>query len=548
LFKPLNACGSANMHCILIPPSTQQCHDYCHARDHPTKHSSLPCLHMQQCSAGGSVRLISGTAADTFQIPPSINGLDCWQLKQDDVGDMVSLFRELGEAQDADVSTLERAAEAGHLDVVAWLRAGFANKMGQSTALRHTSVQGHFDAVAWLKEQSAHHCETGLVSPDAHGFDVTCEEYPRRIHKAEWCMSAQQQKPRLPCAKQDLSLTLQPLEVTPCPSRFQCELHVGKYTTVGEKLHWPTQWVNQDSYLVVPLPPNQLLVAVFDGHGEHGHHVAKQVKQIFEQQAVHISQDISGPMVALKRTFALCQASLRQQEELCCLSGTTATVALIDMGRQHVTVAHVGDSTLAIVRDGKLVFTTKDHKVDYKAEQRIRAYGGVVQALPVCPGGEGGTRRVFMKDKHYPGLAMSRALGDLVANKLGVLAEPEVITGLTFAPQDSVLLATDGLWDVLPKERVVTNISSLGVPDTNATARSLVLQARECWPAGMDIDDITAVLVQAVSVSETVGHAGVAGSHSRSSRSSSSSSSSSSGRTRTPDANAIPPWLLGAVT
>jgi serine/threonine protein phosphatase PrpC len=340
--------------------------------------------------------------------------------------------------------------------------------------------------------------------------------------------------------KQDL-----PLILHPCPSRFQCELRVGKYTTAGEKLNWPTQWVNQDSYLVVPLPPNQLLVAVCDGHGEHGHHVAKQVKQIFEQQAIHISQDIAGPIAAFRRTFALCQASLSQQEELCHLSGTTATVALIDMGRQHVTVAHVGDSTLVIVRDGKPVFTTKDHKVDFEAEQRIRACGGVVQAPPVCPGGPDGARRVFMKDKRYPGLAMSRALGDLVANKLGVLAEPEVITGLTFAPQDSVLLATDGLWDVLPKERVVTDIRSPGVPDTNAAARSLVLQARERWPAGMDIDDITAVLVQAVPVSETVGYAGVAGSHSRSS---SSHSSSSSGRTRTPDANAIPPWHLGAVT
>eukprot|EP00416_Gambierdiscus_australes_P000267 CAMPEP_0171139402 /NCGR_PEP_ID=MMETSP0766_2-20121228/136828_1 /TAXON_ID=439317 /ORGANISM="Gambierdiscus australes, Strain CAWD 149" /LENGTH=85 /DNA_ID=CAMNT_0011603065 /DNA_START=44 /DNA_END=298 /DNA_ORIENTATION=+ len=83
----------------------------------------------------------------------------------------------------------------------------------------------------------------------------------------------------------------------------------------GEKKHWPKKWVSQDASLVVRLRDECLLVAVFDGHGENGHHVAGQVKRLFEQQAVAIATDARGPAAGLLRVFALCQAMLARQEE-----------------------------------------------------------------------------------------------------------------------------------------------------------------------------------------------------------------------------------------
>jgi len=273
-----------------------------------------------------------------------------------------------------------------------------------------------------------------------------------------------------------------------------CRLVTGTYTVWGEKPSWPKQWVSQDAHLVTALPGDRLLVAVFDGHGEQGHHIAAQVKRVFEQQAAGIADDPAGPVSGFHRVFAMCQGMLAQQEELCRLSGTTATVALIDLAQQKVTTAHVGDSTVIITRNGVVVFATQDHKLDMEAERRIVAHGGVVRAVPVR-GGDGSVRRVFAKNRNYPGLAMARALGDLEANRLGVLAEPEVITGLSFTSQDSLLVASDGLWDMLPREVVAAGIV-LQTADPDTVARSLVLDARSCYPVGTDVDDITAVLVQ----------------------------------------------------
>jgi len=285
-----------------------------------------------------------------------------------------------------------------------------------------------------------------------------------------------------------------PLPSTPRSTHGVCRLVTGSYTVWGEKPSWPKQWVSQDAHFVTSLPGHRLLVAVFDGHGEQGHHIAAQVKRVFEQQAVGIADDPSGAVSGFHRVFAMCQGMLAQQEELCRLSGTTATVALIDLGQQKVTTAHVGDSTVIIARNGVVVFATQDHKLDMEAERRIMAHDGVVRAVPVR-GGDGSVRRVFAKNRNYPGLAMARALGDLEANRVGVLAEPQVITGLSFTSQDSLLVASDGLWDMLPREVVAAGIASQRA-DPDALVRSLVLDARSCYPAGTDVDDITAVLVQ----------------------------------------------------
>ena len=35
--------------------------------------------------------------------------------------------------------------------------------------------------------------------------------------------------------------------------------------------------------------------------------------------------------------------------------------------------------------------------------------------------------RVFVKDHLFPGLAMSRAIGDGIAHQIGVVSEPEIV-------------------------------------------------------------------------------------------------------------------------
>lgn len=62
--------------------------------------------------------------------------------------------------------------------------------------------------------------------------------------------------------------------------------------------------------------------------------------------------------------------------------------------------------------------------------------------------------RVWLKHQELPGLAMSRSLGDKIAQSVGVSPVPEVKEFL-ISPQDRfIVLASDGVWEFLPNEEV----------------------------------------------------------------------------------------------
>lgn len=279
---------------------------------------------------------------------------------------------------------------------------------------------------------------------------------------------------------------------------------VGVHTREGRKLCNPG-WLNQDAHLVIPLGATRILVAVFDGHGQFGHLVAARVREVFVQMVPEIVPKAPCKLgdaeagAALVRLFALAQQSLlaefdAQDELLARFSGTTATVALVDSAAGTVAFAHVGDSALLLTSGGQAVLRTVDHVVDSEAERRILARGGEVRALTIS----GITaRRVCLPGSRFPGLAMSRALGDLVAQDLGVLSEPQVSTGVPFTPETSLIIASDGVW-----EKVSVGTAALLVEQSSepqGAAWSLVEKSRARWQDAGDVDDITAVVVRALS-------------------------------------------------
>jgi serine/threonine protein phosphatase PrpC len=65
-------------------------------------------------------------------------------------------------------------------------------------------------------------------------------------------------------------------------------------------------------------------------------------------------------------------------------------------------------------------------------------------------GVEVGPYRVFQSNALYPGIAMSRSIGDYLGKDIGIIAEPIVTTHTHSLTSDKfIVLASDGVWDVM---------------------------------------------------------------------------------------------------
>jgi len=287
------------------------------------------------------------------------------------------------------------------------------------------------------------------------------------------------------------------------PRRWRLE--IGARTLAGRKRHH-TFWMNQDAHLLMNLSPSVSIVGVFDGHGEHGRLIANQARRLAADHATGLpAQGDPALPEALARLFKIMQKAI-ESEGFAEWSGTTATLALIDMSRRTAAVAHVGDSKLMVFCGSKVIFETQDHVVDAAAEFIVCASGGEVREQTFS----GVTaRRIFIRGTARPGISISRSLGDKRAKSVGVLSEATIDVGVRFPPDSVLVVASDGVWDKLPKEALATWCSgSFGggcapeVPTryrcASSIAREVVLEARARWHPGRDIDDITAVVVRSV--------------------------------------------------
>jgi serine/threonine protein phosphatase PrpC len=77
-----------------------------------------------------------------------------------------------------------------------------------------------------------------------------------------------------------------------------------------------------------------------------------------------------------------------------------------------------------------------------------------------CVGIDTGPLRIFKGTLPYPGLTVTRSFGDSVASRLGVLCEPEIMVHpiSTKSGDFALVLASDGVWDGIPKPETVIQI------------------------------------------------------------------------------------------
>merc|ERR1719198_2212793 len=162
------------------------------------------------------------------------------------------------------------------------------------------------------------------------------------------------------------------------------------------------------------------------------------------------------------------------------MAGTTCSIVVHDHAKNKLTVAHVADSTVVLGQytdNSKSALKgsalTRDHKPDLKDErQRIEKAGGRV----VFDGYA--NHRVYAKNGRYPGLNMSRCLGDLLGHQdAGCSCEPEVSERLV-DPLDYCLLAcSDGVWEFIKPEEAVQIVARKKPTEAMQSAEVLAKQA-----------------------------------------------------------------------
>lgn len=173
-----------------------------------------------------------------------------------------------------------------------------------------------------------------------------------------------------------------------------------------------------------------------------------------------------------------------------CWSGSTATVVFLN--RDFIVTANVGDSRAVLGKKGRTVDISSDHrpvassKVGRSEIKRISDSGGWVLQMRVC--GILAVTRAFgdyeFKGGRYELLEELSAAGlpkscDLI--RPPVVAVPDVQVLERTEDDDFLIIATDGLWDVMNSAQAITFVRSLvkKKPDSlmDEVARALVDRA-----------------------------------------------------------------------
>jgi serine/threonine protein phosphatase PrpC len=215
----------------------------------------------------------------------------------------------------------------------------------------------------------------------------------------------------------------------------------------------------------------------------------------------------------MKKSFLVMQTDLTNCEIDCKCSGATCVIAL--MSGNKLSIANCGDSRAILGRkagNGQLSSqaVSNDHKPDRPEERkRILAVGGHLgcRQVTVNQPGRGpvsmpvGPCRIWYQHRGETlGLAMSRSLGDLVVHKSGCSAEPEIIEHTVDNDDMFLVIATDGVWDVMDNNQVVQLVYSFACKvDWNAqeAASAVTKYARSRWEKmSQMVDDITCVVVK----------------------------------------------------
>jgi serine/threonine protein phosphatase PrpC len=279
--------------------------------------------------------------------------------------------------------------------------------------------------------------------------------------------------------------------------------------------------INQDSYIIernINGILNFNIFGVLDGHGEDGHYASQFVsrymithiknnplikkcedaKEIYEkltQNGYHIIANL----------FTDVDIQIQKEKFDCKNSGTTCVIVI--QLEDKIICANTGDSRAIMIfdksKDDNLV-NSKIYPLSYDCKpelpnerKRIYEFGGVVEKAFDDNEEEGGPYRVWAYGEDYPGLAMSRSIGDMDAKKLGVIPNPQIIEYNINENTKYMLICSDGIWEFINNEEAMKIGNKFYLRnDAMGLCQELYKKSVDLWlKEEIVIDDITAIAV-----------------------------------------------------
>jgi len=307
------------------------------------------------------------------------------------------------------------------------------------------------------------------------------------------------------------------------------------------------QKVNQDQYFVFKdqFQDSELIVAgVLDGHGTKGHLITKYLKdqipkrfqrflcqiklvllneakacflencedkdnlqryvdsinqfskydqRILVEDLIYPSSRINMEDVLkqlLTLTFVMVHLDVCNKEGIPAgRSGTTCVMCVIDTKNNKVYTANVGDSRAILIGKHEIVALSQETTIALQPYEKARIHAA-----------EG---RIVGTNVFYGpvGIAMTRALGDAVMLRAGVVPIPQISVHDVDKHNTTIVLATDGIFDVLSNVQIMDFITNQKSICLNKVAEHLTCLAQEQWKADLPIevnsDDMTCVIIAA---------------------------------------------------
>ncbi|KAL0558290.1 hypothetical protein IC582_002846 [Cucumis melo] len=292
---------------------------------------------------------------------------------------------------------------------------------------------------------------------------------------------------------------------------------VSSFSKRGEK------GINQDCCIVweeFGCQKDMIFCGVFDGHGPWGHFVAKKVRESMPiallcnweealvQTSLHQQLELNSTKTNLhfnlwERSYieacAVVDQELERHRKIDTFHSGTTALSIVRQG-DTIVIANLGDSRAVLAttsNDGNSMLSPIQLTIDFKPNlpqeaERITQCNGRV----FCLQDEPGTQRLWLPNGKTPGLSISRSFGDFCVKHFGLISMPDVTQRSVTNKDLFVILATDGIWDVVSNQEAVQIVHS--TVDRKKSAQRLVDYATCAWKQkrpGIAADDMSVIVL-----------------------------------------------------